>query len=461
MYYYIMYIMGKIRRRYMNQIPENKDEYLKSRRASTAEGMAAMTITTLIGGTYLSGFLNDNGVSTTLNGLISAIPTIAGLIQPIGAVFALKRAKRKPIVTVGAITHRSLSSLMFFLPLFIKNPGMRIAAIVVMFALANATSAFISPASANWLASLTPQRVRGKYYSLREMYCLVTISVITLITGGILDYFKSKGNVTHGFYVIGGMCIAAAIINFISLSVMMEPESERISSKGESFIKTAKAVFTETSFRPVLLVCMLYNFGVHVMLPYWGIYLVGEMELSYSFISIISLAAIVVKALSVRRWGRYADKTSWTVVTKLSIGIIAVSHLASVFVVPSTKYVLYPLTTTISNFGWAAIGISIQNLQFDYAPAQGRTMYIGVCAALTGVAGFIGALVGGLMLGAVTRLKPTIFGVQIRGQQVLMLASGILLLLCVLYIKKVLEKNKKIINKSDGSRIKPSTQNGN
>lgn len=450
MYYYIMYILGRLRRKFMHQIPENKSHYKKSRIAFTVDGATAATIAALVANTYLSGFLQYVGVSTTMNGIISSLATLAAIGQPLGAAFAQRFKKRKLFTSTGAIIHRSLFTLMFFMPLFIDDVRIRAAVVTIMFAMAHFIGAFITPAASNWLISLTPQRIRGKYFSIREFYSLITVSAISLAAGVMLDKYDSAGSRQTGFMLLGAVVGILTIVNFIALAQVMEPESPEESTKDVRLWPVIKMVLGSKGFRPVLVMNIIYNIGVQIAVPFNGIYIIGTVKLSYTLISIVSLAASILKALIVRKWGRLADRTSWANVCKLSIGIIGCAHIFSVFITPSTGQWAYPIAAIFSNIGWAAIGIAILNIQYDYAPLKGRTMYIGVCAAGTGLLGFAGVFAGSLILSIVDKLKPTFFGSQIYGQQILMLLSGIILIICSAYISKVVEKSQKIINRKEG-----------
>lgn len=453
MYYYTMYVLGKLRRRFINQIPENNKQYLTSRRAFTIDGATALTIGALVSNTYLSGYLEHIGVSTSMNGIISAVPALVAVSQPLGAAFSQKYKKRKPLVSIGAFVHRLMFTLMFIIPLFINDATSRVVLAALLFTSAHFIGAFIAPAASNWIISLTPQRLRGKYFSIRELYSLILLSGVMLISGQILDYFKKTENQSTGFLLMGVILGILTLTNFISLSKAMEPESAEQTTKGVSLYKTVKMVLTEKSFRPILIMNILFNLGIQTAVPYHGIYIVSDLKISYFTISLIGFVCSVEKAFIIRRWGQLADRTSWANICKLTIGIIAVSHYLNAFLVQSNAVWLYPFNAIVANIGWAATGIAMINIQYDYAPLKGRTMYIGVCAAITGLIGFSGVFAGSLIISLMQKYEMTLFGELIKGQQVLMLISGVILTACITYITMVVEKKQKIINKKEGLSV--------
>ncbi|OQB14567.1 MAG: Major Facilitator Superfamily protein [Firmicutes bacterium ADurb.Bin193] len=452
MYYHIMYILGRLRRRYINQIPEGKSEYLNSRRAFTIDGVTAFAVLNLVSFVYLSGLLHHIGAPKTLNGIISAFPALVNVAQPMGAALAQNIKKRKPYISAGALLHRLMFTLIFFVPLFLP-PSQACAVIAILLFSGHFINAFITPMANSWIISLTPQRVRGKYFGLREFYSMITAAAVLLLTGFILDYFKDMGKAGTGFLYVGVIVGILTLINTIALSRVMEPESLEQSVRGEPIAKILKMVLTEKGFRPVLILSGIFMLGIQVAVPYHGIYMVDDLKISYGFISTVSFITMIQKAVIVRRWGRLADKTSWARVCRLSVILIAASHLLNFFLTPSTWIWAYPASALIASFGWASINIALLNVQYDYAPMKGRTIYIGICGAVTGIIGFLGVFLGSFILPLADKYKPVVFGMVLKGQQILMLISGILLVSCAVYTFSVVEKKEKIINTQEGRAL--------
>jgi len=448
-----MYVMGRIRKKYFNQIPENSEHYIKSRRAFTVDGITAMTIMSMTANSYLSGFLQFIGISDSLNGIISAIPTFGALSQPFGAALGQKFRKKKLLVSIGAITHRTMLTLMFVVPFVVQSITLKITLVVILFICAHLIGAFISPAATNWIISLTPQRVRGRYFSLRELYCVVISAIVCLGAGYMLDIFNAISKQATGYLWYAVILGAFTIINFIALTTVMEPESVEEPTNDITLLQSFVLPFKEKLFRPIIIMGIIWNLGVQIAVPYWGLYLVSNLAIPYVTISIVGIICGVVKAFSVRWWGKIADRKSWALVCKVSIAIVALTHFINVFLVSSNVSWLYPFCAIIANVGWSVIGIAFINIQYDFAPVKGRTMYVGVNAAVTGIIGFFGVFVGAFIMEVVAKHNLVFFGFPIRGQQILMFISGMLLFTCALYIHFVIQKNKKIINKTEGIAV--------
>lgn len=442
MHYHIMYICGRLRKRFFMQVPETKSEYSKSRRYFTVDGITANSIAVLVTGTILSGYLKILGVSDSLNGIISALPFMLTIMQPIGAVLSERLKHRKLFVCSLAFIHRMLFSLMFFVPLLLENMFLRLASLIVLFSLAHGLSSLISPAANNWIISLTPRRVRGRYFSLREKYLIVIGSLVSLGAGRIIDWYTAAGNQVGAYTIISIIIAALAVINFLSLSHIMEPETYVMES-GVKFRDIFLMPFKSKQFIPVVIFGMLWNISAQIAIPFLGVFWVGDLYLSYTYLMAVAMLLSIYRALILKKWGRLADRTSWAFATKIALIILAVSHILFFFIVPQNAVWMYIILSLVSNTSWAVLGISVLNLQFDYAPEKGRTLYIGANAAIGGLAGFGASFVGAAVIELMSHLNLTFLNAPLKGQQVLLVLSGILMLLCSLYIHLVLEKHKR------------------
>ncbi|NLB81837.1 MAG: MFS transporter, partial [Clostridiaceae bacterium] len=419
-----------------------------SRKAFIAEGAAALTITSLISGSYLAGFLDHIGVSETLNGILVALPTFVTISNPLGAIFSQRLTKQKPFVCGGALLHRIMFTVLFLLPLIKCSSSTYIIIAFCLIFFGKFIAGFISPSANNWIMSLAPRSIRGSFFGVKELVSLIMFSVTSLFVGFILDYYKARGAISNGFVVLGLIIGFLTLLNFFSLSRIMEPETAEERISGIKVTEALKMVIANKSFRPILIVGILYNFGIQIFTPYFGIYLVGDLKVSYTLISVVTFVVGIARAFAARQWGKFSDKTSWAYIFRFAVIILAVSHIIYSLLVESNVAWLYPLNSFFGTVGWAAIGIALFNVRYDFAPIKGRAIYLGFSDAFTGVLGFFGVFIGSLIMELTQNINMQISGFDIRPQQLLALLSGTMLLGCALYIKKQIEPVKGADNNS-------------
>lgn len=416
-----------------NNEPLTEIDYQKSRTYSIFEGSFARTIFNLTSGAFLAGFAGYLGAGDSFNGIIAAIPVLAGVIQLFSPIVFEKMEKRKHIVMLLCLIHRLLLGFMVFIPFIVKGQSARLAMVAAVYFISYLAVSFINPAASGWIIDLTPENIRGKYFGTRESYMLGAATVFTLIMGRVLDIYKDKGNEYGGFIVMFSFVIVLAVGNFVSFSLMKE-KPVKINKTGLNLSKVITIPLKDKKFRKIVMLFIFWNIAVQIGGPFFAIYMVTGLKLSYTYIMAVVMIGTLTNTLLVRIWGRMADRKSWVFVIKLSILMLAFTHFVWLFINPSTSLIMVPLMNIAGGAAWAGIGISAFNIQFIYSPEEGRTVYIGFNAAFSGLIGFLSTLAGSALLLLLGGFKISISGFTIGSMQVVFAISGILLAACAAYI---------------------------
>ena len=119
--------------------------------------------------------------------------------------------------------------------------------------------------------------------------------------------------------------------------------------------------------------------------------MVTGLKLEYTYIMAIGVLASLVRVFVTPFWGRLANKKSWFFSQKCLLVYyrwFTFYGFCCSYYCPISNSVLQ----VVSGMAWAGIGISLFNIQFLFAKREGRTMYLGLNAAIGGIAGFLRAL---------------------------------------------------------------------
>ena len=434
--------IGKfLRDTYYNTKPLDERDYENSRNMSIFEGCTARTIFNLTSGAFLAGYASFLGANDSFNGLIGAIPVLAGVMSLFSPMYFEKLEKRKLQIVLLNFLHRFLLGLMVFIPLIAFGKTPRLILLSIMYLVAYLAVSFANPAASGLVIDLTPENIRGRYFGRRESYLLAVGTIIALILGGVMDAFKSGGNEYGGFVATFSVILLFSAGNFIFWSSVKEPQ---IKSKRTTY--RLKQIITiplkNSGFKKILLFFVIYNIGLQVGGPFFSVYMVTGLKLEYSYIMLMGMIGTIVNVILVRVWGRIADSRSWDFVLKYSILLLGFTHFTWLFVTNSSGAVLIPLLHVISGAAWAGIGISTFNIQFIFSPEEGRTVYIGFNAALGGLMGFLGTLAGSVLLVFFGGLDLHISSLKISGMQMLFAISGTILVLCAAYAHFFIKQSK-------------------
>lgn len=424
-----MSIRAEIKSTFYNKEPLTERDFEYSRKMSIYEGCTARAIFNLTSGAFLAGYASFLGADDAFNGIIGAIPVLAGVMSVLSPIYFEKRDKRKLQVVFLNFLHRLILGLMVFIPLIASDRVPRLFLLASFYLIAYMSVSFNNPAGNAILIDLTPVNIRGRYFSKRESTLLAVGIVFSLILGRVLDEFRSVDNEYGGFVVVFSFILLLSFCNAAFWSRIKEPIVKR---KKANY--TLKQIITiplkNVGFRKIIIFFILYNIGLQVGGPFFSVYMVTGLKLDYTYITIMGMMSTIVNVIVVRIWGRIADSKSWNFVLTYSILFLGIVHFLWVFVNHSTAFILVPLLHIISGVAWAGIGISTFNIQFIYSPEDGRTVYTGFNAALGGLMGFFGTMTGSLLLGVFDSLGLHIANFTVGGMQMLFMISGVLLMLC-------------------------------
>lgn len=100
---------------------------------------------------------------------------------------------------------------------------------VVCYVLAIGIYQFACPSQTDWLVSSVEGRVRGDYYSVREMFFMLTYTGVFCAVSLIIDRAARHGAQQTGFLAVGvleTMLLAASLTVLLRLPAPERPEKE-------------------------------------------------------------------------------------------------------------------------------------------------------------------------------------------------------------------------------------------
>ena len=456
--YYLYFLLGKMRQKYFMQIPENDKEYKSSRIWFIVDGATAATVGLLAAGAFLAAILKSLGVSDSFNGIISAIPSVACVVQLVGIELSKRMKKTKFFVCIFAIIHRLLFAFIFVIPFLNVSASFKVILFSFIFLAAHVLGQIIAPVAGNWISSLVPDFTRGKYFANRDSIMVLLSVTISLVAGKVFDIFRVQGNEEQSFLFISIMLLIMALVNFFALSMVKEPKCSYISQDNkemhgtlvkkrvdvradyEKFGETIKNVVGDKRFRVSIIVTVLWQSAYFFSTPYFGIYQISNLALSYTYIMIMGFVGSIVRIALTPMGGKIADKKSWALVLKAALLVMAAAFIINAFTVPKNAQAMFAIFSVLTGIGWAGVAPGIFALQLDLAPDGDKTAYLGINAAIMGVCGFLSSIIGGYILQFMLDHHNKLLGNTIYGQQILSFGSGIILFILVIYIKYKVEK---------------------
>ena len=379
----------------------------KSLRASTLDGTFSAVFENVVRGVLISNFLLGLGAGAFEVGMLTSIPMLAHLLQPVGAYFSERTTSRHqyclwiygasrllwliPAAGIFAFSHNLLDA-----------HQLSLIALVVL-ALSNALDSIGSASWVSWMAVLVPAPIRGRYFSFRRSLSGLA-ALLTIPVGGWI-VSRWMGGEVEGY---GVALIIAVVIGMISLGFQfqmqdVDPQKEavahaEIAEQSQAQPKTA-SLLKDRNFLMLLLFLGLWTFGLNLSAPFFNFYLLDKLELDVQWVTLYSSAVYGAYFLTIVLWGRLADRIGNRPVLLINCLLMATIPLVWSLTDGSLTsiWLILPLLHLVKGSTLAAIELCLGNIQMELAPRARQSGYFAIAAATMGITGALGTTAGSFL----------------------------------------------------------------
>lgn len=369
------------------------------------DGAFATAFGTLVGGNFLIGFIKllQPGASSDLwVGLVSAVPSLLGILQIPGAIWGRGFKSYKHYITPGGFLWRFLYLPFILLPLLALDPNVRLTILVLCVGVASASVLLIQPIYSELLTEMIPENSRGWFFGRRNAIVTAVGAAVGILGGLLLDRYRKQGQEALGLSVIFGCGLAFAATSFAAYLRM--GDLQRPNPIRQSFTKSLAAIktpFADRDFRRVLIFLAMFFVGQAFAGGLFSAYALESLKLSFTIIQMTGVMNAIGIVLAAAFWGFIADKYG-NKPTLILAGLgIATNPIAWLLTVPGNDARNIPILLgghVIMGFFGAGVGICQFNLLLVSAKPEDRANYIGAGLALQSVFAGIAPLFGAALM---------------------------------------------------------------
>ena len=410
-------------------------QYRTSRALFILDGCASTQIFTVTSGAFLSGLAYLVGAGTALTGIIAALPTLMNTIQIFSSVVYENRAGSKRITVEFALIQRLL--MMLFVPTLMLGARISVAVIAVLYSCAHFCGAFINTGANNWLISLVKKERLGRYLGLKDSMTLVASTGGSLILSKILDAYRFADQEILGFRIIGILCIGICVVDITCLTLIREPENVK-HVEPLNIRKAIQMPLTDQNYRNILIFFLLWSVASNFASPFFSIYMLENLGLSYFYITVMNMVASVARIAAANLWGKAADSYSWRLVTLGSIFMLGVAYIGWGLLTKENCIYWLPVVQAVSGVAWGGINIATFRMQFAFAPLEHRVSYVSFCSTMVGFVGFFSSMLGSTFVALAKDIR--ILNIPVDNIQMVFILSAFGIIASALYSRKIKEK---------------------
>ncbi len=383
------------------QVITEEQKIEQARKISVKEG-AFSSLMDGFGIRYITPYALALGATNPQIALLSSFPGFIGNFFQLLTLHLMNKSSRKKIILWCISTQA-----MLWLPLivvgwlyFFNGLSTTVASylVIAVYSLLILAGALGNPAWSSWMRDILTSKC-GEYFSNRNKIITGVVLISMLLGGIILDSFQ-ESNVFFGFAIIFTIAFIGRTIAAYLFTKKYEPKYVPDKKSYFSLLSFIEHV-TKNNFGRFVILISLISLSTAVAGPFFAVYMLKELQLSYFSYTLIILSPVVSTLVFLPLWGKFSDKHGNVKILKITgclIPIIPLLWMLSWLFVPmgKTNLVLYLFFLEIlGGFTWA--GFNHASATFIYEAVSKEKMpycttYLNI---FTGTGIFVGAMLGG------------------------------------------------------------------
>ncbi len=411
---------------------------------STIDGALSAVMGSLAGGMFLMGFAIKILKATPQQiGILAALPMFANLIQIFGSIIIEKTGKKKVLCFVSIFINRILWLLIILLPLAIFTPlaDWRVWVLVSIIAISSVFGSLAGISWVAWMSDLVPENIRGTYFGKRNMIASACGMIVVLLGGKFITMWEGRFGEANPFgfvslFVVG---LITGLISIFFLSRIPEAESTKEEGAGSFDFKVFFKPLQDKNFFTLILFVSAWMFAIQIAAPFYGVFMIDNLKIDFSTITILGTFATLATLFMMKIWGPISDKLGNKPVIIVSGWFLIVVPFLWILAVPGKYYLPVLLAHILSGAFMAGAALSQFNILIKLSPKEGRSVYLALFAAITGIVGATAPIVGGSLSNMLGNFSVTILNYNVSNLHVIFIISAVLQAGTIFFILKVKE----------------------
>lgn len=410
-------------------ITEMREKTLKYARA---EGVATAAKNGFVSN-FIAPLAIHLGYSSLIIILLTAIPQLLGAISQL---FVEKTAhfirnRYKLLIITAKLEAYTWLPITMIAALSIKNP-------LLLIILVTLDAIFVNMQNPIWnalLGDVIPENRVAKYFGRRNIAVGIS-GLISLIIAGIILSKVSTISAPLAFTILFFLGFVFAKIAVNNQRKIKDPAPRSMKSEKYTFYQFLKSA-KKNNFGTFTTFFSLYKLSVAIATPFFAIYMLRELNFSYTIFTMIITSAVISSMLFTKLWIKHT--TQYGSKRTIQITSLLMPILPILWVLTQNWKILL-ITEFASGILWAGFNIATSTFIFEAVNPKQKIKFLAYNSTLAGIGTFIGTMLGLLITNINIKILGSVF-------LTIFLVSGILrFLIAIIFLNKIQEEKIVSIN---------------
>lgn len=359
----------------------------------------ATVVGTLNSGVVLVAYALMLGASSTVIGVLAAIPFLTQLLQA-PAVVLLERLRSRRLVAIVCLFIARLALPLMAVLGFMEDKRLALALLVVAETVHCAFNAVAGCSWNSWIRDLVPEETMGSFFARRTVWA-TALGILGTAGAAAALHFSSPtgGGSPVAFAALYGTGFAFSLISTWQLARVPEPGMPA-PVPGRRLRNLFAQPFHDKDFVRLMRFFASWQFAVNLAAPFFTVFMMRQLGFSAGFVLLMSIVSQIANIMVVRVWGqlsdRFTNKTVLTFAAPAFIACIALMALAGEVGPPGWTMSYLVVLHVLMGMTSAGVALASTAVGLKLAPKGSATAYIATNALVTSLAAGIAPLLGGL-----------------------------------------------------------------
>lgn len=245
----------------------------------------------------------------------------------------------------------------------------------------------------SWLGDLVPEERKGKFFANRNRIIGIVGLVTLLLSGFVLDLFKTRGFVLLGFTVLFSIAI---IFRMISVNYTNKIFNPFFRVKKQSYFSLSSFLKRYDNFGKFTVFQFFFYFSMMLSAPFFAVRMLEDLNFGYMTYTIVSISSTLFYLAFAPIAGKFSDKYGNLKLIYFGAFMFPIVPLLWMFFSNPVALIFIPgLISGLANAGFV---IGTTSFTYNATSPQKRARCFAYSALLVGVGTLVGSFTGGTII---------------------------------------------------------------
>jgi MFS family permease len=242
-----------------------------------------------------------------------------------------------------------------------------------------------------WTQEWSPERIRGKYFGLRNGLIQAATVVFLVLVWTTLDLFRGSLLALQGIVVVAVVLRGWSIVAEHRLKL----GATTVSSAGPlPWREQLQTIRRSRSLIRFIVFGAIWGFAYNCLGPFYPVFMYKQLGLSVANVCLFLILNTLAAAVSMPAWGRLLDRFGNKPVMAAAILLWQAQFLIWLFLDRGNAWLLYGLWTW-NGFTWAGFTLALFNMLLKLIPPEAKITAIALNTAATSVVTAVAPILSG------------------------------------------------------------------